>query len=881
MNKKNWRMDDERPTIGFLTYGAGMPLNDMVWSGVIDAARERDVNLICLPGKPLKSPLGFDAQANVLYDLVTPKVFDGLVIWGAALAHHVSNEAVEIFLRRYRPLPMVNISSVLEGMPNVLVDNRQGMCEAVLHLIETHGLRRIAFIRGPEGQPESEERYLGYLDALEMHDIPLNPDYVAPGGFTQEAGRQAVDLLLGERGLEIEAIVAVADPTALGAFDALDARGVRIPGDIAVLGFDDAEASRFMDPPLTTVRQPIRDLGRRATELLLDLMVGEDVPEHVALLTELIVRQSCGCDSPLVAGVLAGQVAAQDEALAARREEIVERMVQAISTIEPEWHRRLFDAFVADLADDDARTFRATFDEILHRTLAAGGEVEVLQRLLSVQRQLALPYVVDVNGTQARAEDLWQQARVLLWEVWDRARVRETWLVQERAEQLRAVGQSLIMTINVAEQVDILAEGLPQLGIPSCYLSLYEDEGQGESPDASLETARLILAYDESGQVVLDDVERRFPVSRLAPDGTLPQDRRYNVVVEPLYFREDQLGIALFELGLEDGQVYEALRGQLSSALKRVLLLEAHRETAEALRESEENFQRIVTTINDILYSVDGETQQFTYVSPAFEKILGYTLADIQEMGGREVFLEQVIQGDSFEEQQATFQRLHSGAVEDIPVWEAWWQAKDTSLIYLEDRSRAVYDGDRLVGTYGVLRDVTERKRAEDALEKAYAEVEQLVQERTAELEQEIAQRERLQQEVIEAHKRAIRELSSPVIPIMDRILVMPLIGSVDSMRARDITRALLTGIGTHRARVVILDITGVSVVDTGVAEHLNKTIQAARLKGAHTIVTGVSDAVAETIIDLGIDWSEIETLADLQTGLRAALLRVGRRIVE
>ncbi len=108
------------------------------------------------------------------------------------------------------------------------------------------------------------------------------------------------------------------------------------------------------------------------------------------------------------------------------------------------------------------------------------------------------------------------------------------------------------------------------------------------------------------------------------------------------------------------------------------------------------------------------------------------------------------------------------------------------------------------------------------------------------------------------------------------RIIVMPLVGHIDSMRARDITRSLLAGIRQQRAKVVILDITGVSIVDSGVANHLNKTIQAARLKGARTIVTGISDAVAETIVDLGIDWGGIETLSDLQIGLVVALHGLG-----
>lgn len=140
-------------------------------------------------------------------------------------------------------------------------------------------------------------------------------------------------------------------------------------------------------------------------------------------------------------------------------------------------------------------------------------------------------------------------------------------------------------------------------------------------------------------------------------------------------------------------------------------------------------------------------------------------------------------------------------------------------------------------------------------------------------------EQERLQQEIIEAQRRSIQELSTPIIPVMDRIIVMPLIGSIDTMRARDIMRTLLSGIRENRAKVVIMDITGVPLVDSGVANHLNKTIQAARLKGARTIITGVSDAVAETVVDLGIDWGEVETLADLRTGLLVALASLGLKL--
>jgi rsbT co-antagonist protein RsbR len=159
-----------------------------------------------------------------------------------------------------------------------------------------------------------------------------------------------------------------------------------------------------------------------------------------------------------------------------------------------------------------------------------------------------------------------------------------------------------------------------------------------------------------------------------------------------------------------------------------------------------------------------------------------------------------------------------------------------------------------VIGILGVFEDITDRKQVE-------------------------AERQHLQEQVIEAQRRAIQELSTPIIPIMDRIIVMPLIGSIDTMRAKDIMRSLLAGISQYQAKIVILDITGVPIVDSGVAAHLNKTIQAARLKGARTIVTGISDAVAETVVDLGIDWSGIETLDNMQTGLLTALHSLGVKL--
>lgn len=127
-----------------------------------------------------------------------------------------------------------------------------------------------------------------------------------------------------------------------------------------------------------------------------------------------------------------------------------------------------------------------------------------------------------------------------------------------------------------------------------------------------------------------------------------------------------------------------------------------------------------------------------------------------------------------------------------------------------------------------------------------------------------------------EAHREIIRELSTPVIEVWDEVLVMPLVGVVDSRRAKQMMEQLLTRIVERQSRIVLLDITGVPAVDTDVANHFIKTAQAARLVGAQSILVGISPQVAQTLVRLGVSLTEIETAANLLTGLKKALNILG-----
>ncbi len=136
------------------------------------------------------------------------------------------------------------------------------------------------------------------------------------------------------------------------------------------------------------------------------------------------------------------------------------------------------------------------------------------------------------------------------------------------------------------------------------------------------------------------------------------------------------------------------------------------------------------------------------------------------------------------------------------------------------------------------------------------------------------AEQERLelQQQVIEAQRDALRELSTPLIPISDNVVIMPLIGTVDSQRAQQIMETLLEGIASYQAELAILDITGVQIVDTQVANSIIRTAQAARLLGASVVLTGIQPRIAQTLVTLGVDLSTIITHGTLQAGIAYAL---------
>ncbi|GGM31517.1 LacI family transcriptional regulator [Micromonospora sonchi] len=186
-------------------------------------------------------------------------------------------------------IPVVCSGRPLDGadVPYIDVDQVGGVTRAVRHLIDS-GRRRIATIAGPQDMVAGIERLAGYRDTVAAAGLP---EMVAVGDFTRESGAAAMRELLAAHP-DLDAVFAASDLMAHAALRTLREAGRRVPEDVAVIGFDDIETAAYTDPPLTTVRQPIVELGRQGTRLLLRLAAGEAVEPALILPTELIIRDS-------------------------------------------------------------------------------------------------------------------------------------------------------------------------------------------------------------------------------------------------------------------------------------------------------------------------------------------------------------------------------------------------------------------------------------------------------------------------------------------------------------------------------------------------------------------------------------------------------------
>lgn len=265
-----------------------------------------------------------------------------------------------------------------------------------------------------------------------------------------------------------------------------------------------------------------------------------------------------------------------------------------------------------------------------------------------------------------------------------------------------------------------------------------------------------------------------------------------------------------------------------------------HRQAEESLIVSDERFRLLVDNL-PIAFFMRDANGRLLYISPAYETIWGRTIAELEQNPRAWV---DAIHPDDLQEATKTFRVLAQTEMDfeyrivrpDGAV--RWINATSIPMRNAEGQTEQIV---------GFLADVTERKQA-------------------------LVEQQQLQESMIQMQAATLAELSTPLIPISDRVMVLPLIGALDTQRTQQVLETLLNGVAERQAQIVIVDITGIKVVDTQVANTLIQAARAVRLLGARVMLTGIRPEVAHTLISLGVDLSDLDTAGTLQSGIANVL---------
>ena len=579
----------ERKTIGVFTSQVGRAWGSEFIAGITDAAEANNVNVVHFIGGPIFSnPSQDDKPSLGLYDLARPEQLDGLILT-EDVAYGVDTASLAQVRQLYSSLPIVTQSVDVPGAAVFIPNNMEGMRAVLRHLIEEHGYKRIAFLRGIQGQIDAEQRYQAYQEELKAHSLPFDENLVVHGDYTTESGRAAVKTLLDDRALRFQALVAANDRMAFGALEALQERGVRVPDDVAVTGFDDLRDAQAIGVPLTTVRQSFYTAGKQAFETLIKCMQGHTVPRTNITPTQLLVRWSCGCMPENVRQVaVSPRDVARTGKLENKREAALRALLNSAGITEQDAalsqfrdaFGRAWDGFLLALGGKVTdEEFLKTINAMIELMQGNNLPTTVWHSVISTMRRYALGGITEPT-IMLKAENLFQQARLLAGELSQRTQAYHRLVLEQQENILHGFSFSMAPAMTLDEIGRAISEHFPQMGIERWYVMYYGDMKMPQPVSSPLpENYNLLFQY-EAAKFEIPMQRASKGTGQLIPRGKTPQDRRYTAVVMPLSLAKKRFGFMWVEMGPKDWEIYVRIRNLVSSALLRTLLAQ-QREQAQ------------------------------------------------------------------------------------------------------------------------------------------------------------------------------------------------------------------------------------------------------------------------------------------------------------
>ncbi len=564
-----------------------------IWPGLHEAAKALDVDLFILAGQKPGEIYNNFYQHELVYHFADKDSFDGLIIVSPSLSK-THGEDFEDFIEQFSHIPLVSISHKIGNYPVIESDNTAGVINAIKHLALDHGYQNIGFMKGIKGHIDSDSRYKAYMEALSDLGREFNPDMVAYGHFTQPGGAEAINELLS-RGIKLDAIFCANDEMAFGAINELKLRGLKVPDDIAIVGFDDIYECVLQYPSISTVAQPLYQMGYRCVEILVDMLEGREVESYEEVPTRFINRTSCGCNTQITDDILNNY----NQMPLNIKEDHFEKTIAHIfskSKFNKEIQHKLTKAAL-EISQEPLELKRyQDFSEALYWSLDEGilglNDVDIINLVVTQVRNK-----INAEHPELDLKKLEVLFAYLRASVGDASTTKNNFIAYKfnvKIYLLRGLTAELYNAVNVSSMKKVLINHVSEAMADVFYVCLYAREmrhkmgAKWKLPKKS----QVIYGFKDGQSLDVKNIPL-FDTEELLPK-ELENVNRYTYVVKPLFFGEIHFGYMCINIRLyENDTFYESLREIISGVLWSALLYEKYEKSQEQLQNSNARLEKL------------------------------------------------------------------------------------------------------------------------------------------------------------------------------------------------------------------------------------------------------------------------------------------------
>jgi len=549
-----------------------------VLEGVEDFARLNDIHLTIYVG----TYQTIDNKQILMYETCFAAIrnspsLDGLILLSGFIIQNYGLDKLKKELAAFpKNLHTVSVSVPIPGVPAVMADNVSGFAFAVEHLIKVHDKIKIAFVSGPKGHAEADERLEGYKLALSLNDIEYDERYILPGDFSYEGGHRAVCELIDKRGLCFDAIAVSDDRSAMGVMNELRQREILVPAAVAVASFDDDEGSESFIPSITTVKQSFTKIGSISAEKLHKIVNGKKVKNITTLMPALLARQSCGC---------------------------IER---DILDLEPKINMHSFNAdslfsfaynsflnvFHSYAPQHEIQGWTSTMvDKILEKPFMKDDFLKIIDEILIAYNFYSEDYSPwqDAMGALTMGVEIYSdeidsvsvvfsaliRATTLVHNICTRSRKNKEIALDEMRMVRRRIASCIASVFDIDSLAEELQRLLPSLSLNSALIGLYQNHIATNDPDGcrKINTLTGFNRDDIITEKLFNSTTERLPEVSEIIDFSCEDERR-SLFFFPLFFEDEEIGVVIFPYDRKvHMDTYETLRINLSSAVKGAQML--------------------------------------------------------------------------------------------------------------------------------------------------------------------------------------------------------------------------------------------------------------------------------------------------------------------